>query len=179
MPRQNQKHGEDHPNWQGELVTPDGGRQRARKIFKIDKCERCGKKASDRHHRDGNTANNKRSNVFFLCRRCHMLEDGRLERLKKQAEINHANNVKSATPCVNCKKPSKPLRRGLCHACNEYLRRHGKQRPYVDKSYNQVVAEKNAIPCKRCGRPANHMGYPRKGYCISCYSYVWQHRNDE
>lgn len=34
-------------------------------------------------------------------------------------------------PCVNCSVPYKPLRRGLCHACNEYQRRNRVPRPCV------------------------------------------------
>jgi len=39
----------------------------------------------DRHHVDGNPNNNHRSNVRFLCRRCHMDDDGRL-RMKHRPE---------------------------------------------------------------------------------------------
>ena len=35
-------------------------------------CEVCGRTAATvRHHRDGDTSNNGRDNVDFLCRRCH------------------------------------------------------------------------------------------------------------
>jgi hypothetical protein len=44
-------------------------------------CERCGERATDRHHKDGNNKNHSAENVQALCRRCHMLLDGRLERL--------------------------------------------------------------------------------------------------
>lgn len=43
-------------------------------------CEACEKVPPvDRHHRDGNSQNNDPSNIAFLCRRCHMAADGRLE----------------------------------------------------------------------------------------------------
>ncbi len=45
----------------------------------------------------------------------------------EQASENR--RVKPAKPCSNCSIPSKPLRKGRCHACNEYLRRNGKERP--------------------------------------------------
>lgn len=32
-------------------------------------------------------------------------------------------------PCMVCDVPYKPLRRGRCHSCNEYWRRHGAERP--------------------------------------------------
>ncbi len=34
-----------------------------------------------------------------------------------------------AKMCTNCRRFKKPMRRGLCHACNEYLRRTGANRP--------------------------------------------------
>ena len=37
----------------------------------------CTAKALDRHHKNGNTDDNTRKNVSFLCRQCHMLADGR------------------------------------------------------------------------------------------------------
>jgi hypothetical protein len=37
----------------------------------------CGKPAVDRHHIDGDTSNNARSNILLVCRRCHMHLDGR------------------------------------------------------------------------------------------------------
>jgi 5-methylcytosine-specific restriction endonuclease McrA len=42
-------------------------------------CERCGKQATDRHHKDGNNKNQAAENIVALCRRCHMEVDGRLE----------------------------------------------------------------------------------------------------
>jgi len=45
----------------------------------LGRCEHChAVPAVDRHHRDGNTAHNQRANLLFVCRRCHMLIDGRL-----------------------------------------------------------------------------------------------------
>lgn len=42
-------------------------------------CEQCGEKpAFDRHHKNGDVFDNTRSNLAFLCRRCHMSIDGRL-----------------------------------------------------------------------------------------------------
>ena len=47
----------------------------------LGSCEAsCGCEAVDRHHIDGDTSNNDRSNVQFLCRRCHMEADDRLSR---------------------------------------------------------------------------------------------------
>lgn len=64
----------------------DAGRIEARKLYPDPIfCEYetalgvCGKKA-ERHHKDGNTHNNDRSNVRFLCRKHHHEEDGRCQR---------------------------------------------------------------------------------------------------
>lgn len=48
------------------------GRREARYLFPIDYCERCGEKATDRHHRDGDTHNNSAENIAGLCRGCHI-----------------------------------------------------------------------------------------------------------
>lgn len=47
-------------------------------MYQLGLCERCGKAATDRHHKDANTGNNEASNIEMLCRRCHMEIDGRL-----------------------------------------------------------------------------------------------------
>lgn len=73
--------GERHYLWKRDGVTANRGRQRANRIFEQmpDLCEDCeAKPPMDRHHKDGNTANNDPANVAFLCRRCHMKRDGRL-----------------------------------------------------------------------------------------------------
>lgn len=53
--------------------------QARQKYPEMGTCEghNCTAKAFDRHHKDGNPANNARGNVLFLCRQCHMLADGR------------------------------------------------------------------------------------------------------
>ena len=57
-----------------------------------------------------------------LCRSCHMKEDGRLATLKQ----NRGNRPRNTNPCSNCQQLYFPLRRGLCHACNERQRRAAK-----------------------------------------------------
>ena len=75
-------------NWGNfkEDVNPNAGRKRARHRFNLpEKCDNCHRrKPIDRHHIDEDTTNNKRSNILFLCRRCHMEIDGRLDALKQQ-----------------------------------------------------------------------------------------------
>ncbi len=71
--------GAAHPDWIGDAVTARGGRTRALRLFPvIGPCVVCGAPKTERHHIDGNTANNAASNIEALCRRCHMVKDGRL-----------------------------------------------------------------------------------------------------
>jgi hypothetical protein len=75
--------GDLHARWSGDGITVKGGRARALRMYPVLKpCESCGSKKSERHHIDNNTANNDRRNIRFLCRRCHMDEDGRLQILR-------------------------------------------------------------------------------------------------
>ncbi len=69
---------EKNGNWKGEFGSLHAGRVRAISWFSIDKCQFCGNKAIDRHHKDGNTLNNSPNNIQPLCRRCHMKLDGRI-----------------------------------------------------------------------------------------------------
>jgi hypothetical protein len=74
------------PNRKGDNATTKAGRTRALRMFPVlpDGCETCGAgKRLDRHHKDGNTLNNNRDNIAFLCRKCHMAADGRLDRMKE------------------------------------------------------------------------------------------------
>jgi 5-methylcytosine-specific restriction endonuclease McrA len=77
----NYNSGSAHASWLGDSVSVRGGRTRAERLFPtIGPCGRCGAARGERHHIDGNTANNEASNIEALCRRCHMVEDGRLDR---------------------------------------------------------------------------------------------------
>ena len=84
------KMGEKNPRWGGSDVAPLVGRKRAGRRFPVlGKCEYeggCEKPARERHHKDGNTSNNDRSNLQFLCAWHHHLIDGRLEALAEQAK---------------------------------------------------------------------------------------------
>ena len=129
-PKRTLCYGEVNSQWKGDAVsTTDSGRKRARHRYKgIGQCEHChAAKAIDRHHIDGNTLRNSRSNILFLCRRCHMALDGRLQCFTESALAPRA--VLPPSPCIICGKPYKPLRKGRCHSCNEYMRRHGCDKP--------------------------------------------------
>ena len=75
--------GDLNPNWLGDSVSARGGRTRALRFYRcIGPCIRCGADKAERHHKDGNTANNEPKNIEALCRRCHMKEDGRLDSVR-------------------------------------------------------------------------------------------------
>jgi len=48
------------------------GRRVARALYPLpDQCELCPAPATDRHHKDGDTDNNRKGNIQFLCHPCH------------------------------------------------------------------------------------------------------------
>lgn len=56
----------------GEALTPESGRQRARRITPLVECQRCGQRGKlEVHHRDRNPVNNDPSNLETLCVPCH------------------------------------------------------------------------------------------------------------
>ncbi len=87
--------GEEHHSWIGDRAIPKSGRSRAVRKFDKSPCERCGEliKRVDRHHKDGNTLNNTPENIEYLCRKCHMEEDGRLDNFKELAKANQPKAV--------------------------------------------------------------------------------------
>lgn len=131
--------GPDNPGWRGDEARSETKRARAHRLYPdLGDCEECGKPATDRHHKDGNTGNNDRLNLAFLCRRCHMVVDGRLASLAALA--SQPKTKSPARPCINCGRMAKPLRKGRCGACNEYLRKRGVERP---------EGCRQGIPCHR------------------------------
>ena len=62
-----------NPGWKGNAASAQAGRLRAQREFTLPElCETCG--STDRivrHHCDGDTHNNSRSNILFLCENCH------------------------------------------------------------------------------------------------------------
>lgn len=130
--------GENHYAWLGDKASAESKRCRIRKVLKLKKyCERCRKsKATDRHHKDGNPGNNVTSNIAHLCRKCHMVLDGRLAKfaaLPKPLPL-------PPRACLICKGMAVRFWKGRCHACNEYLRRNGIER----SEYLQYAAKKRA-----------------------------------
>ena len=90
------KRGPDHPNWIGEAVSEKGGRARALRLYPtIGPCEVCGEAKAERHHADGNTANNAPTNIEPLCRRCHMAKDGRMDQAAETLRAAQPMGVKA------------------------------------------------------------------------------------
>ena len=97
------------------------------RLVRPSTCSACGKTGMiEGHHRDYS----KPLDVTWLCRRCHMAEDGRLDAIHSKEHYERMKSIPK--PCSRCTRLSKPLRRGRCHPCNEYLRRRGKERPYIN-----------------------------------------------
>lgn len=86
---------EKNPNWKNYNIKQQSGSCNARRWFKIRPCEVCGKINGriDRHHKDGNEINNAPENIQFLCRKHHMIADGRMAkimtRINTQWEKDH------------------------------------------------------------------------------------------
>lgn len=162
--------GSDSCHWKGDAVSDNAGRQRAQSKFKIGPCEKCGDPGVDRHHKDGNTRNNSKKNVSILCRRCHMELDGRLEKLKKIPRPKSPPKM-----CLNCRRLSKPLRKGRCPACSEFHRRNGYERPRAIDWRERELRLKRKRPCADCGRKAGrNKGVVVHGLCQSCYVKHWR-----
>jgi hypothetical protein len=77
-----------------QLTIFDGNYQKygwklARRLYPVlGTCEHCQRvPATDRHHQNGDAQDNRRENLAFLCRRCHMKVDGRAEQLAEAARV--------------------------------------------------------------------------------------------
>lgn len=80
--------------------SKEAGREEARRLYQLpEKCDECEDPPYDRHHKNGDTNNNSQENIAFLCRRCHMVADGRLAKFKELAETN-IKKSRSTTHCA-------------------------------------------------------------------------------
>lgn len=66
------------------ITNPDSSRQRARYDYGYKPCDICGDEESEIHHINGNPFDNCFSNISHLCRRHHMIIDGRMAKLVKR-----------------------------------------------------------------------------------------------
>lgn len=95
-----------------------------------------------------------------LCRRCHMVEDGRL----KAFLVHRRHDLpQPPKPCKDCSRPFKPLRKGRCHSCDRKNRKTLKaaENTAMDQaivhSPGTLIADHRCEPrvwalCRRCGR---------------------------
>jgi len=171
--------GAAHHGWKGDGALRTTKRERAQRRYRLGTCQGCAKKpATDRHHVDGNTGNNAPSNVRLLCRRCHMLEDGRLDALHA---ATRGRPKQPSRPCRICGRMTKPkvLNRGRCRRCAEYFRRNGTDRTWGDLHGARVRSQEAwSTPCMECGRPPSVLKTaPVRGLCRSCYD-VRRRRGD-
>lgn len=124
--------GEAAYNWKGDGAADKTKRQRAHRVRALEgvTCEHgfCLAAAVDRHHVDGDTGNNAASNIRLLCRKHHMEEDGRLDLFVDLAAANSRKARKPPRPCRTCGEFTTKFSHGRCHACDEYLRRTGRER---------------------------------------------------
>lgn len=84
---------------QQEIVTQKSGRDRARKLYPNVLCDVCGYFPAQRHHKDGNTCNNSRENIAFLCPKHHIYAD-RLDHVRRISFLGGNASVKN---CVRDK----------------------------------------------------------------------------
>jgi hypothetical protein len=146
------KSGSARSTWKGDLARPETKRSRAQRAYKLQACDDCGRPGTDRHHKDSDTGNNAPDNIAILCRRCHMASDGRLAKFISTSRSRLG--PQSSKPCLNCAIPSKPLRTGRCHGCNEYFRRHRVERPCREDGLRINVSAKNAKATRDAKRAA-------------------------
>ncbi len=108
-------------------------------------CVRCGKKPIDWHSEEHIKKPNRRisrmaaqgKSLFSiaaeiarceaLCRRCHMIGDGRLPRFVA-ASAPTRQRATEPKSCGACGKTAKPLRKGLCNRCNHRERAQERKR---------------------------------------------------
>lgn len=144
------KLGSLNPHWAGDAVSGDGGRLRAVRYFPLPlACQECGAEGGvERHHKDANTTNNTDANIAFLCRRCHMQADGRLDHLIAMNKI--ANPAKYAAAGETNRINKKAARGNAC------------KNGHPLAAANVYTAPDGYPECKICSRAAGRRYKARK-----------------
>jgi ribosomal protein S27E len=109
--------GAAHPNWKGDAAPLDTKRRRAQNRYpEIGLCRRCGRPATERHHRDRDLNNAEPDNIEPLCVQCHKQE-------------HRPDPARPAAVCKVCGRSVKEPWGGRCSACAEYYKVRGVERP--------------------------------------------------
>ena len=156
------KLGKHNPQWKGDAASRAAGHYRAQTRFALGQCSKCGKPAVDRHHKDDNALHNNRINVESLCRRCHMVEDGRLGRLsalgRKVGSLGRAAASAARLGRTHCKSghPYTPdnvyissAGARVCRKCNSLHRRTYHRRSYAEMKEHLNVKRREKYAAKR------------------------------
>lgn len=99
-------------------------------------CQDCGGIAHDKICSDYDAFFSIKENVYFLCRRCHMIRDGRMEKLKEVGKNNSEKAKKEESRCNNCGTNYKPLRKGRCDSCYTFYRKYRSEKPVENKEFD-------------------------------------------
>ena len=84
----NNQRGENNPYWKGDKVGYAGVHKWIKQIFpKPDKCQECGNKAELDLANITGVYNRELQNWNYLCRSCHIKQDGRINNLKQFRSI--------------------------------------------------------------------------------------------
>jgi hypothetical protein len=167
--------GPAHPAWKGDAASDNVKRKRARRLYPLGPCERCGKPGRHRHHIDGNPGNNDPSNIKIVCPRCHMVIDGRLARFIAGAKRATAARQRACRlrRCRICGCETKKFCcHGRCHSCHSYYTYHGYERTVLLKARAHPT---KPSPCSICGRRSKGL---RLGRCTACYKYYKRHGHE-
>lgn len=175
--RRASKLGDKNPNWKGDNAPRDAGHARARYLYPDRPCEKCAAEKAERHHKDDNTLNNAPDNVQFLCRRCHMLEDGRLAELAARGAAGpsrgyrHTPESLLAMSAASKGRIQTPEARAKVSAANL-----GK--PAWNKGVPRTAETRAKISAARVGLPAPNKGVPHSEETRIKMREAWQRRRE-
>ena len=156
-----------HPRWHN-APTKTLQAIRKKREFTLGPCFVCGRKGHDYHFLDGDKNNFDKDNITSSCRRCTMIRDGRLKKLK-QASRKIKRHKK--TTCSNCNRKCAQIRLNRCRGCYDYIKRHNKERPIemLDKNGYMKKGRKPKVikPCIVCTKTKTIQLL--SGECHACY----------
>ena len=163
------------------MRNPDLGRREARRLYPaIGNCS-CGAPAVDRHHINGNTFDNRRENIEFVCRSCHMGVDGRSDSLVRGATVRARSLARERTHCVNGHEftpentyiyKDRPQHRG-CRKCRTEAEARRREKLRVASGRGRVRLSSNSPVCPRGHEYTPENTYYRKRggrTCRTCHA---------